>query len=55
VRRLNQILAHHCGQPYEKIDIDTKRDYFMTAKEAKDYGIVDEVLVDPTFPELAED
>jgi ATP-dependent Clp protease protease subunit len=55
VRRLNQILAHHCEQPYDKVDADTKRDYFMTAKEAKEYGIVDEVLVNPSFPELAED
>ncbi|HVC79670.1 MAG TPA: ATP-dependent Clp protease proteolytic subunit [Chloroflexota bacterium] len=55
VRRLNQILAHHCGQSYEKINHDTQRDFFMTAKEAKDYGLVDEVLVDADFPELAED
>ncbi|HEY8283600.1 MAG TPA: ATP-dependent Clp protease proteolytic subunit [Chloroflexota bacterium] len=55
VRRLNQILAHHCGQSYEKIANDTQRDFFMTAKEAKDYGLVDEVLVNADFPELAED
>jgi ATP-dependent Clp protease, protease subunit len=55
VRRLTQILAHHTGQTYEKVEKDTQRDFFMTAKEAKDYGIVDEVLVDPTFSELAED
>jgi ATP-dependent Clp protease protease subunit len=55
VRRLNQILAHHCGQSYEKVNHDTQRDFFMTAKEAKEYGIVDEVLVNADFPELAED
>jgi ATP-dependent Clp protease protease subunit len=55
VRRLNQILAHHSGQTYERVDRDTQRDFFMTAKEARDYGIVDEVLVNPDFPELAED
>jgi ATP-dependent Clp protease, protease subunit len=55
VRRLNQILAHHCGQTYEQINHDTQRDFFMTAKEAKEYGIVDEVLVNADFPELAED
>jgi ATP-dependent Clp protease protease subunit len=55
VRRLNQILAHHSGQPYEKVDKDTQRDFFMTAKEAREYGIVDEVLVNPAFPDLAED
>lgn len=54
VRRLNQILAHHSGQTYARVDHDTQRDFFMTAKEAKDYGIVDEVLVNPDFPELAE-
>lgn len=55
VRRLTQILAHHTGQSYDKVEKDTQRDFFMTAKEAKDYGIVDEVLVDPSFPELAEE
>jgi ATP-dependent Clp protease protease subunit len=55
VRRLTQILAHHTGQSYDKVEKDTQRDFFMTAKEAKEYGIVDEVLVDTSFPELAED
>ena len=41
---LNQILAKHTGQPLEKIQIDTERDYFMSGKEAKKYGIVDEVI-----------
>jgi ATP-dependent Clp protease, protease subunit len=54
VRRLNQILAHHCGQPYEKVNQDTQRDFFMTANEAKTYGIVDEVLSNPGYPDLAE-
>jgi ATP-dependent Clp protease, protease subunit len=55
VRRLTQILAHHTGQTYDKVEKDTQRDFFMTAKEAKEYGIVDEVLVDTSFPDLAED
>lgn len=42
---LNQILAKHTGQPIEKIQIDTERDFFMSGVEAKDYGIVDEVIV----------
>jgi ATP-dependent Clp protease protease subunit len=54
VRRLTQILAHHTGQTYERVEKDTQRDFFMTATEAKQYGIVDEVLVNPDFPELAE-
>ncbi|MCX7845169.1 MAG: ATP-dependent Clp endopeptidase proteolytic subunit ClpP [Dictyoglomaceae bacterium] len=41
---LNEILAYHTGQPLEKIQRDTDRDFFMSAKEAKDYGIIDEVL-----------
>lgn len=43
-RRLNEILAHHTGQPYETIDRDTDRDNFMSAYDAKAYGLVDEVL-----------
>jgi ATP-dependent Clp protease protease subunit len=54
VRRLTQILAHHTGQSYDRVEKDTQRDFFMTAAEAKGYGIVDEVLVNPEFPELAE-
>ncbi|MGZ5459033.1 MAG: ATP-dependent Clp endopeptidase proteolytic subunit ClpP [Thermoanaerobaculia bacterium] len=42
--RLNEILAHHCGQPVEKIARDTDRDYILQAKEAVDYGIVDQVI-----------
>lgn len=43
-RRLNEILAHHTGQPYEVIDRDTDRDNFMSAYDAQTYGLVDEVL-----------
>ena len=41
---LNKILAYHSGKPLKKIAEDTERDYFMSAIEAKKYGIVDEVL-----------
>lgn len=41
---LNGILAHHTGQPIDKIAHDTERDYFMSAQEAKEYGIIDEVF-----------
>lgn len=40
---LNEILSHHTGQLLEKIAQDTERDYFMSAQEAKEYGIIDEV------------
>jgi ATP-dependent Clp protease protease subunit len=43
-QKLNEILAKHTGQPIEKIEKDTDRDYFMSAEEAKAYGIVDEVI-----------
>jgi len=42
---LNNILAKHTNQPIEKIQVDTDRDFFMSGKDAKDYGIVDEVIV----------
>jgi ATP-dependent Clp protease protease subunit len=41
---LDEILAHHTGQPVEKVGTDTDRDFIMSATEAKDYGIVDEIL-----------
>lgn len=42
---LYQIIADHTGQPFEKIEKDSDRDYWMTAEEAKEYGMIDEVLV----------
>ncbi len=42
--KINEILAHHTGQPLEKILKDSDRDYFMSAQEAKEYGIIDEVI-----------
>jgi len=43
--RINEILARHTGKPLEKLQKDTDRDYFMSAQEAKDYGLVDEVIL----------
>ncbi len=43
--RLNEILARHTRQPIERIEKDTDRDYFMGAGEAKEYGIIDDVIV----------
>jgi len=42
--RLNKILAKHTGQSLKKIEKDTDRDYYMTAEEAKEYGIIDEII-----------
>src|SRR6201992_69983 len=43
-RRLDEIIAHHTGQDFEKVTKDTERDYFMSADEAKEYSIVDRVI-----------
>lgn len=48
--RLNDLLAHHTGQTLDKIEKDTDRNYFMSAEEAKAYGIVDEII----FPRTAK-
>ena len=42
--QLNQLLASQCGQSLEKIEKDTDRDYFMSAEEAKEYGLIDKVI-----------
>lgn len=42
--KMNKILAEKTGQPLEKVEKDTDRDYYMTAEEAKEYGLVDQVL-----------
>ena len=42
--RLNKILSDHTGQSFDTIKNDTERDNFMSANEAKDYGLIDEVL-----------
>jgi ATP-dependent Clp protease protease subunit len=52
---LNKILAHHCGQPIDKIAKDVNRDYYLTAEEAKNYGIVDEILTKPPVNAEEED
>ncbi|MFQ5659133.1 MAG: ATP-dependent Clp endopeptidase proteolytic subunit ClpP [Gammaproteobacteria bacterium] len=44
--RLNRILVKHTGQSEEKIKQDTDRDYFLSSEEAREYGLIDEVLVD---------
>ncbi len=44
--RLNEILSKHTGKPVDKVAVDTERDNFMSAADAKDYGIIDAVLSD---------
>ena len=43
-QRLNELIAHHSGQPLERIEADTERDFYMSAEEAKNYGLIDQVL-----------
>lgn len=50
-KRLNEILAANTGKPYEVIEQDTERDNFMTAEEAKAYGLIDDVLTKPQSKE----
>jgi ATP-dependent Clp protease protease subunit len=42
--KINEILSRHTGQPMDKVQKDTDRDFFMSAAEAKAYGLVDEVI-----------
>jgi ATP-dependent Clp protease, protease subunit len=42
--RINEILAHHTGQPIKRIQDDTERDYIMSADQSKEYGIIDDVI-----------
>ena len=44
---LNQIIANHAGQPLEKVQLDTERDFFMTPEQAKAYGIIDDIIQAP--------
>ena len=44
--KVNKILAKHTGQSIEKIETDTDRDFFMSSEQAKEYGIVDEVIAE---------
>ena len=43
-RRLDEIIAQHTKQPYEKVRTDTERDYFLSSEEAQTYGIIDRVI-----------
>jgi ATP-dependent Clp protease protease subunit len=48
-QKLNELLAQHTRQPFEKISADTERDFFMSAAEAKDYGLIDQVIERQNF------
>ncbi|WP_066375754.1 MULTISPECIES: ATP-dependent Clp endopeptidase proteolytic subunit ClpP [unclassified Anabaena] len=52
--QLNQLLAKHTGQPLERIETDTDRDFFMSAEEAKSYGLIDQVISRQNLPTAGE-
>jgi len=52
--KLNELLAEHTSKPIERIEIDTERDFFMSAEEAKDYGLIDQVITRQNLP-VSED
>lgn len=51
--KLNQLLAHHTNQPLERIEADTERDFFMSALEAQNYGLIDQVISRQNLPSKA--
>ncbi|NJM70493.1 MAG: ATP-dependent Clp endopeptidase proteolytic subunit ClpP [Scytonema sp. RU_4_4] len=52
--KLNQLLATHTGQPLERVEADTERDFFMSAQEAKNYGLIDQVISRQNLPSAGE-
>jgi ATP-dependent Clp protease, protease subunit len=52
--KLNQLLAQHTGQPLERVEADTERDFFMSAEEAKNYGLIDQVILRQNLPVAGE-
>jgi ATP-dependent Clp protease, protease subunit len=51
---LNKMMAHHTGQPLDQIAADTERDFFMSAEEAKNYGLIDQVITRQNIPTPGE-
>ncbi|AFY35203.1 ATP-dependent Clp endopeptidase proteolytic subunit ClpP [Calothrix sp. PCC 7507] len=52
--KLNQLMSQHTGQSLEKIEADTERDFFMSAEEAKNYGLIDQVISRQNIPTAGE-
>ena len=53
-RRLNELLSYHTAQPFERIEADTERDFFMSAEEAQKYGLIDQVVSRQNLPNRSE-
>ena len=52
--RLNKMLSDHTGQPVDRIAKDVERDYFMNAEQAKEYGIIDQILSERLKPDAGK-
>ncbi|MBE7382933.1 MAG: ATP-dependent Clp endopeptidase proteolytic subunit ClpP [Leptolyngbya sp. SIO1E4] len=52
-QRLNELIAHHTAQPLERIEADTERDFYMSAEEARAYGLIDQVVERQELPNTA--
>ncbi len=50
---LNELIAKHTGQPLERVERDTDRDYFLTPQEAVEYGLIDGIIQQTQVPVLA--
>jgi ATP-dependent Clp protease protease subunit len=50
---LNELIAKHTGQPLERVEKDTDRDYFLTPQEAVEYGLIDGIIQSTSVPALA--
>lgn len=46
-KKLNELIAEHTGQPFERVAADTERDFYMSSEEAKEYGLIDRVIIRP--------
>jgi ATP-dependent Clp protease, protease subunit len=53
-RKLNELLAHHTKQPFEQIEADTERDFFMSAEDAQAYGLIDQVITRQNLPSSSD-
>jgi ATP-dependent Clp protease, protease subunit len=53
-RKLNELLAHHTKQPFEQIEADTERDFFMSAEDAQTYGLIDQVITRQNLPSSSD-
>ena len=53
-KKLNELIAEHTGQPFEKISGDTERDFYMSSAEAQEYGLIDQIIIRPelTDPQI---